>query len=392
MPSTAGYMLTSLLVAAIVFCALWWMLSASGDETPLALAALASGLVLLVAAAAREVVMRRAWRRYALEMEASDDYSSSRRMKSHAPNVGSQAGRARSTAGVQASASALRALHQRLAEAEAAGAEHPAAHLEAYRLCEQYLAKTDEAMRSNKTANDVRLALRAGQERVRELQKHHLLSWARGETRRLTQEARRRVRMSDKIETAQRAVEVIEEALKLYPAEQELHESGAALRDFIASVRIGHWVELAERAAFRGLYGRAIARYRDALFFVSRAEMTEGARSDAAGRISREIELLRARLATGERPVKRPMRAEDSFKSGSATPIGDDPEARFVPHGEAIPASAPFIPTEAVESSFIPAEAVEVTAGDDGTSSREAGAPNGDGKETGTPKGEGGEV
>src|ERR687884_548942 len=146
----------------------------------------------------------------------------------------------------------------------------------------------------------MRVALRSGQERVRALHRKHLLAWARGEATRLTQEAQRRVRHSDRIETAQRALEVLGEALRAYPGEHELVDSAAALRNFVASVKVGQWVEMAERAAFRGLYERAVARYRDALFYLSRADMGEDARAEAATRIQREIELLRARVHTEE--------------------------------------------------------------------------------------------
>jgi hypothetical protein len=209
---------------------------------------------------------------------------------------------------VHATANSLRALQQRLAKAEEAGAQHPAAHLEAYRLCEQYLTTTEESMRKPGMGTDVRVALRAGQERVRGLQKHHLLSWVRGEAQRLTHEAQRRVSVSDKIETAMRAIDVINEALQIYPAEPELRDSSLAVRNFIASVKVAHWVELAERAAFRGRYTRAVARYRDALFYLSRAEMGDDAREEAAARINREIEMLRARLAMGDIAEEPPLR------------------------------------------------------------------------------------
>jgi hypothetical protein len=146
----------------------------------------------------------------------------------------------------------------------------------------------------------MRAALRSGQERVRALQRKHLLAWARGEATRLTQEAQRRVRLSDRIETAQRALEVLGEALRVYPGEQELVDSSVALRNFVASVKVGQWVEMAERAAFRGKYARAVARYRDALFYLSRADMSEDARDEAANRIQREIEMLRARARTSQ--------------------------------------------------------------------------------------------
>ena len=65
-------------------------------------------------------------------------------------------------------------------------------------------------------------------------------------------------------------------------------------------MKVGQWVEMAERAAFRGKYARAVARYRDALFYLSRADMSEDARDEAAVRIQREIEMLRARARTSD--------------------------------------------------------------------------------------------
>lgn len=317
MPSTAGYMVAAVAFAVAIFLTLWWVLREGGDEAPWLPSGLAAGVVILIAAAAREVAMRRAWARYTRELEVE-------MRRSDAPHIGARTPVVPTS--MQASAAALRALQQRLAEIEAAGSQ-PETHLEAYRLCEQYLTSAEEALRSAGAA-DVRAALRAGQERVRALQRHHLLAWVRTEATRLTQEAQRRVRASDRIETAQRALEVIGEALRVCPEEPELRESSLAVRNFIASVKVGQWVEMAERSAFRGRYARAIARYRDALFYLSRADMGEDARGEAADRIQREIELLRARLATGEitaaqdTPPRRrgPKRERGSEPRASAAP------------------------------------------------------------------------
>ena len=295
MPSTAGYMAAASVLAAITFFGVGLILRAGDDGAPWVLAALAAVAVLVLAAGTREIVMRRAWARYTREMEFD-----MRRRTGALPHPAASAQRVNPVPqSVHATAAALRKLQSRLAEAQAAGAL-PEAHLKAYQLCEQYLANTEEAIRSAGIGSDVRAALRAGQERVRTLQKGHLLAWAREEATRLTLEAQRRVRMSDKIETAQRALDVIDEALRAYPSEPELYRSSTAVRDYMASVKVGHWVEMAERAAFRGRYVRAISRYRDALFYLSRAEMGEAAREETASRINREIELLRARINTDD--------------------------------------------------------------------------------------------
>lgn len=295
LPSTSGYMIAAGVAAATLFAVLWATLHGSGDDAPWVPAGLAASVVMLVAVAAREVVMRRAWTRYILEQDRRDPHAEQGTSRLHTRAHTSSSGHKHRS--VDAHAAQWRALQKQSAEADATG-EAPEAHLEAYQSCKEYLAGTDETLRTGGLSAESRVAVRAGQERARALQRHHLLVWTRASARSLTHEAQRRARVWDKIETAQRALDVIETARKFYPDEAELHESEVAVRDFIASARVAHWVELAERAAFKGYYTRAIDRYRDALFYLSRETMREEARLETAERIGREIELLRARLKT----------------------------------------------------------------------------------------------
>jgi heme exporter protein D len=285
--------------AAALFFALWWMLHTSGDEAPWVPAGLAASVVMLVALAAREVIMRRAWTRYILEQDRRGRPVSDARVERQ--QTGGTSSRSMSR-----HAAALRELQRQSAEADAAGSL-PNLHLEAYHLCKDYLTSTEEALRTRGVNSQSLAALRAGQDHVRHLQKHHLLTWASGSSRALTFEAQRRVTVSDKIEMALRALDVIDSALKIYPDEAELNESATAIREYISSVKVAHWVELAERAAFKGQFRRAIDRYRDALFYLSREEMSEEVRHENAERISREIEMLRARLK-----MQRSAKAEAS--------------------------------------------------------------------------------
>ncbi|GAC1446840.1 MAG: hypothetical protein NVSMB56_09380 [Pyrinomonadaceae bacterium] len=214
---------------------------------------------------------------------------------------------------VHAAGKKLRALQRNINELETAGMT-VAKHKEAILLCEKYLAEAQEAMRAE-IGVDVRAALRSGVERITIWHKQHLLTWTRLEAQNMMHEAQRRVRVSDKIETAGFALEVIKEALRHYPQEPELLASADAVRDLIASVKIGHWVELAERAAFRGKYVRALARYQDAMFYLARAEMSETARNETIARLNREIDILRARMAseaTTRQKVERTVLATDS--------------------------------------------------------------------------------
>jgi tetratricopeptide (TPR) repeat protein len=145
--------------------------------------------------------------------------------------------------------------------------------------------------------------LRRGREIVGEIHRRHLLSWAEIETRALTQKAQNYVTIAEKLNTAQEALAVLDSALEFYPKDPQLTESEAALKDFIASIKISHWIEQAERAAFKGNYKRAVSLYRDALFFLAREEVKTDERQAIAEKINSEIDSLRGLSAKKE--IKR---------------------------------------------------------------------------------------
>jgi hypothetical protein len=299
-------MIAAITAATALFFALWWILIVGGDETPWVPAGLTASVVLLVALSAREVVMRRAWTRYLLENSVHEG----------APRVKSDRNPSKKTNPPSLHSATLAAIQKQANEADAALS--PELHLEVFHLCQNYLESTEEALHSNTLPPEKRNALRAGQERVRILEKHHLLTWARDSSRGLTHEAQRRVRISDKIETAGRALECLDSALRVFPEEQELNESKLAIRDFIASVKVAHWVELAERAAFKGHYRRAIDRYKDALFYLERESVKDDVRKSGAERINREIELLRVRLKSSRSAHNEKSAERMSDRAGTA--------------------------------------------------------------------------
>ena len=305
MPSSAGYMMAAVITAVALFFVLWWMLVSGGDEAPWLPAGLAASVVLLVALSAREVVMRRAWTRYLLEHGIQEHSSSSGeksqiRKKSYSSSLHS---------------AALRAIQKQSGAADSIGSS-PEAHLEVVQLCHDYLTSTEDAMRSGSFTGEKGITIKAGHDRVRALHRHHLLIWARDHSRTLTRDAQQRARISDKIETANRALECIDSALRLYPDEIELNESKVAIGEFIASVRVAHWVELAERSAFKGHYRRAINRYKDALFYLRDMNVKEEVRTAGSERIEREIEELRTRLRADNGNKGR--RADEHLSGGGA--------------------------------------------------------------------------
>lgn len=296
MPSSAGYLTAAIVIAAGLFFLLWWMLVRSGDEAPWLPAGLAASVVLLVALSAREVVMRRAWNRYLLDNGINQKHT-----PSHSSRSSSRSSSQKKGFSASLHSAALRAIQKQSTAADLPGST-PEAHLEVAHLCHDYLSSTDEAMRSGSLGSEKGIAIRAGQERVRALHKHHLLTWARGHSRALLYEAQQRARTFDKIETANKALECIDSVMRVYPNEPELEESKVAIGEFVASVKVAHWVELAERSAFKGHYRRAIDRYRDALFYLNQDVVKEEVRTAGTEKIERQIAELQSRL----KPISSP--------------------------------------------------------------------------------------
>jgi len=290
MPSSVGYFVLAIVIAAVLFFALWWILVSGGDDSPWLPAGLAASVVLLIALSAREVVMRRAWTRYLLENGIREAPRSRSRTSGRSQ---------KKTLSSSFHSAALRAIQKQSTAADRPGSS-PEMHFDVAQLCHDYLASTDEAIRSGSFGGEKGITIRAGQERVRGLHRHHLLTWARGHSQFLAHEAQQRARTFDKIETATKALDCIDSALRAYPDETELNESRVAIQEFIASVKVAHWVELAERSAFRGHYRRAIDRYRDALFYLNQDVVKEEVRTAGTEKIEREIESLKSRIRSNK--------------------------------------------------------------------------------------------
>jgi hypothetical protein len=305
---TAGYIVATGIGSATLFFVLLWLFTVEiNDESPWVSAGLAASVFLLICVAVREVFIRRT----NLRAGARDERWESASGEHQSGRLGSRT--------IARNSAALRSLHKLSSDAD--GRTAPELHLDAFHGCEDYLSSTEELIRGGEITRETRAVLRSGQERVRTMQRHHMIMWARSATRQIVNDAQQRVRLSDKVETALRGLEVIKIAQQHFPDERELKESAAAIEEFIASAKVSHWVELAERNVFRGQLKRAIHRYRDALFYLSRENIREELRLETSERIGREIEMLRARLRTG-----MPGPIDESSRSEKGNESGDDRE------------------------------------------------------------------
>jgi hypothetical protein len=132
-------------------------------------------------------------------------------------------------------------------------------------------------------------ALTRGRDIVNQVHHFHLLRWAEIESRTLTKEANSQVKVGERLETAQKAVGVVDFALNYYPHDSDLLDSKAVLAEFVASIKLSHLIEKAERASFKGAHERALKHYKEAQFFLGRHKANSGEQAVVSQKIESEI-------------------------------------------------------------------------------------------------------
>lgn len=276
LPASNYYILSA--AAAIAFFFLVWGILHDGDEhAPWIPAGIGASLILIGAVFLREIVLRKARNRYLLVQKQLDHTLDSATL--HAKQNAAE-----KKLTLEKNSEIIRQI-QKKSEAARILMKLSDGHQEVYELCGEYLKINKRELQTVGAGSPRLAALRRGRETVKEIHKFHLLAWAEIESRHLTQEAKISATMAEKTETAQKALNVLETALQFYPNERRLIESEAAVREFATSIRVAHFIEQAERSAFKGNYKRAVSHYKDALFFLAR----EGGRNKETDLLAEHI-------------------------------------------------------------------------------------------------------
>ena len=281
MPAMSYYVLALAATAAFFFL-VWGILHDNAVETPWVTSGVSASIVLAGAVILREVILRRARNRFFRHQRAVENsrgYSGSeRRDPTHLS--------------VERNAAIIKQIRQKSDAAKILNTLS-AGHREVFELCAQYLTLVDSDLKSINAGSKRLEPLLKGRTKAVEYHRFHMLSWAEIETRTLTNDALTRTDIDDKVKAAQDALSVIDSALTIYPSEQALIDSRKLLSEMAVSIRVSHWVEEAERAAFKGDYAGAKSLYRDALFYLGRDSVHNAERERAAIRINQEIERIR---------------------------------------------------------------------------------------------------
>ncbi len=289
LPAPSYYALTA--AAALIFYLLIWGIFHDGNEDGAWLiAAVGAAAVTGASVVLREVYLRDARNRY-LKDERNLDYN----LRNF--QIPARSNREENKISLEKNALIIKSIEKK-SEAARILSKVSSGHLEVSEICREYLSMAEKQMETAGAGSPRLAGLRRGREIVGELHRFHLLSWAEIESRALTQKAGNYATMAEKITTAQMALSVLNTALQHYPNEPQLTESETVIKGFIGSIKVSHWIEQAERAAFKGNYKRAVNLYQDALFFLAREGATSAERDAIAEKINIEITNLRRRAAT----------------------------------------------------------------------------------------------
>ncbi len=284
LPASNYYMLTASVVIAFFFL-VWGILNDGHDQTPWIPAGVGAAIVLGSAVVLREVILRDARRRYLISQHHIDQS-----VKGIARRV-RERDEAKLT--LERNASILSEISRKSEAAKVLG-RFAEGHREVFELCDEYLAAVTREL-PNVGAGSPRIAaLRRGTDVAGRYHHYHMLQWAEIESRAQTQEASRRDKIADKLESTQSALGVVEFALRAYPHEPALLESQIVLQRLVSSIRISDLMERAARSAFKGNHKRALNLYQDALFLLQRDK--PDTEDEVADHVNEEIIKIQKRL------------------------------------------------------------------------------------------------
>lgn len=272
----------------ISFLFLCWVFIEPYEDIPWRSAGIFSFILLISLIILREVVLRNERNKY---------LSATRRLDRNLRNVIKTGSSTKTKFSLGNNVEILKQIEEK-SKAARTLSKLPDGHLEVFEMCESYLSFTENVLKQIDIKSPRFGAVRRGRKRVRELHRYHVLCWASVESDIYTQAARDCDTITEKIENAKMALNVLNTALEFYPREPKLLESADIVKVTVASTEIFYRIAEAENAAENGENIVAIGKYKDALFYLARETMETRDAEKIAERIKIEIGRLR-KIAEG---------------------------------------------------------------------------------------------
>lgn len=282
--SASNYYILTIAISIATFFLVWGVFHEYEEEVPWITAGIVASLILMASVILREFILRKIYQKF-LAAQKRLDYNIKSVYK--VTKNGHQTERLT----LERNAEILREI-ERKSKAAKSISKLSAPHLEVFEMCEAYLQKSSRELGGIIKSSPRFAALNKGQERVLVLRRFHLLSWASLESQFYIQNSKVQATVNDKLENANRALEVLNSAIQFYSDEQKLIESVEVVKGFIVTIKVAHWIEQAEKSAFRGHHKKAINYYQDALYFLARENEQTPETDLMVEKINLEIEKL----------------------------------------------------------------------------------------------------
>jgi hypothetical protein len=280
----SNFYLLAFAASVAVFFLLVGILHDGVDDLPWVIGGAGSIIVLGTAVFVREVVMRNARRRFisAKRLDKRVWHLTKRDADSHGSNKLTLAKNETIIAEIRKKSEAAKVL-----------GTFPETHKAVVELCEGYLTLAADELAKAGAGSPRIPAIRKGTGVASRHHRYHMLKWAEIEARSLTLEAKSRGKIDEALGKAEKALLVVDLALRAYPLESSLVDSQGVLQNFITSIRVSKSVETAEREFFNGEYESAIRLYSDAACEFRRYDSNDPEREKAAVKIDLEISRIR---------------------------------------------------------------------------------------------------
>ncbi len=283
LPAISYYFLT-IAVALIIFLLIWAVMHEGGDETPWIPAGIFSSLVLIGSVFIREVYLKKERKKY-LTAKRQLDYNlrKVRNLHSNIPPPQKFT--------LQQNSYLMNQIQEK-SEAARILKRLPEGHREVVDICKEYLDFTNQELRRTDPNSPRFATIRKSRSKVKQWHKYHVLVWTELETKSLTTQAKNEFSTRGKIETAQKALDILDMTLKFYPNEQKLIESSEAVAEFIAKVKINYLFEEAEKNTHNGNIETAVTFYENILTLISKENFPRREKEDLEENILLKIRKL----------------------------------------------------------------------------------------------------
>ncbi len=273
-----------------------------GNEDEALNFAMAGGsIVLMSAVILREVIFKNARRRF-VEAQKQLDFNTDRISKNKRQVTVSKIS-------IEQNAAIVKNIKEKSRAAKVLS-KLPDAHREVFENCHEYLLLSAEQIKNAGVGSPRLAAFKKSRQVIKELHRFHLLVWIEFETRNLSRKSDNSDTISERINIAGHALDLLDSGLRYYPNESRLTDSQQFLQEYIDVSRILAKVEEAENAFEKGDFQNASDLYKSSLSMLEDISFEVPEREELAEKIYKEIK----KLSTGSKEKRKNFKRPTDFE------------------------------------------------------------------------------